>query len=74
MINFDPTTVYENILTSNANSDGIYLQFKRTFALADTNGDGQHDAHYTGREMINNSIPVGTIIAFNTAILKNAIG
>ncbi len=66
MINFDSATVYEDIMTTNTNSNGIYLQFRRTFALADTNSDGQHDAHYTGREMISdpiaNPIPVGTII------------
>ena len=76
-INWDTNTIYKNTLTINSNPNNIYLLFERKFALADTNGDGQNDAHYTGYEMISdpitNPIPVGTIIGFKTPVMSNAI-
>ena len=76
-INWDANTVYKNTLTLNSNSYNMNLTFERKYALADTNGDGQYDAHYTGFEMISdpitNPIPVGTIIGFRTPVIKNAI-
>ena len=77
-INWDSNTIYKNTLTINSNPNNIYLLFERKFALADTNGDGQNDAHYTGFEMISdpiaNPIPIGTIISFRTPVIKNAVG
>lgn len=77
-INWDVNTVYKNTMTVNSNSYNIILVFDRKFGLADTNGDGQHDAHLTTYEMISNPItnpiPIGTIIGFRTPVMNSAIG
>ena len=77
-INWDTSTIYEDTMTTMTNSNGLIITFKRKWALADTNSDGQHDAHLTTYEMISdpiaNPIPIGTIIGFKSPVMTNAIG